>query len=671
MRYRHICRFPIACAVWLAGLAAMPARAQQWIAPTPEELHMTAVPELPGARAIVLNRNETADDDNHMTSHYFRIKILTEAGKDLGDVRLLYDKRSDGNGFTVAEIAGRTIQPDGTVVPFAGKPYDKVLEKNKRDQITTRVFSMPAVQVGSILEYRYNMRWDDRIFYSPDWNIQADLFLRQGHFLWKPTQKELLSASRGRQATTSSLAWNAVLPKGVELKRTHLPTGRVLMEVNVANVEPFGAEEYMPPVESDAYHVHFYYSPYKSGQEYWRTEGKYWSSDANKFAAADDMVRTAAKELAGNATGEEEKARALYRGVAKLENTDFTRQRSTTEEKTEGLKETKNAGDVLRKKRGSGDQIAMTYVALARAAGLNASMMIVADRSERLLKVDWMNFNQLTDVIAVVNYGGTEHFLDPGSPMMPYGHLHWSHTMSAGVRQRGNDTELAQAPAESYKYSHTSRVADLKLEENGAIKGVVSLTFEGCPAVRWRQASLRDEDAELRQSLKEQLESILPGGSEVAVQSVSGLQDAEAPLKVSFAVSGLMGSAAGSRVVLPADVFVANSRARFPHERRDQAVYYPYPEFVQDAVRLTFPPGFALESAPAENKLAYKELAAYGQRSKVSGNSVTVWRDLAIADFYFPLQDYPELRSFYAGFERKDHDSVVLKRSSTEKASVP
>ena len=49
---------------------------------------------------------------------------------------------------------------------------------------------------------------------------------------------------------------------------------------------------------------------------------------------------------------------------------------------------------------------------------------------------------------------------------------------------------------------------------------------------------------------------------------------------------------------------------------------------------------------------------------------MTVWRDFLINDFYFPVEDYAKLRTFYGNFERKDHGSVVLKRTSEEKASM-
>jgi hypothetical protein len=234
-------------------LMPVPSYAQSWfIAPTPEELQMTSIPEQPGAEAVILNRDELDDDDNHMQGIYYRIKILTEKGLHLGDVELGFNK----GHYTIGEISARTVQPDGTIIPFTGKPFDKVLEKDKENAYTARVFSMPAVKVGSIIEYRYTLRWDDHTFSSPYWNVQTDLYLRKGHFLWKPTDKELVGTRRGgRESFTSRVVWAKALPEGTDVKLTRLPTQRIRLELDVANVLPFLPEEYMPPARSARYHV--------------------------------------------------------------------------------------------------------------------------------------------------------------------------------------------------------------------------------------------------------------------------------------------------------------------------------------------------------------------------------------------------------------------------------
>ena len=656
----------------LFALALLPAvsHAQSWfIAPTQDELHMTSAPEAPDAEAIILNRDELDDDDLHMRAIYYRIKILTAKGLELGDVELLYDKRHDQRGNSIGEISARTVQPDGTVVPFTGKPFDKVLQKDADNTYSARVFSLPAVKVGSIIEYRYTIRWDDNMFSSPDWIVQTNLFLRKGHFTWKPTDKELLGTRRGgRESLSERVMYAKSLPAGTDVKLTHLPTSRIRFDLDVASIPPFLMEEYMPPIRSSRYHVFFYYTPYYDSVDFWNTETRYWSSDAGHFASVSDLVRQTATTTIAGATSDEEKARKLYAYVMTLENTDYTRTRTSAEEKAE----IKSADDVLKRKRGSSNQIAKTYVALARAAGLQASTMIVSDRSNLMLDVNWQDFEaQLTDEIAVLTYDGAQHFLDPGSRYNPFGHLEWNHTLGGGVLQDNKDKTkmFLPTPSEGYKFSHTSRVADLQLEQDGHMTGNVTLTYEGSPALRWRHVALRDDEAKLHEQMKKELERWMPGDTEVKLTAITGIDNGEVPLKVTATVDGHIGTAVGSRVMLPSALFEAGSRPTFPHEKRDQAVYFPYAEMVQDAVRYKLPAGFTIESATTKEQARFQNLAVYTLSSTQAPGSITLRRDLTVGDMYFPLKDYPELRTFYNDVEAKDHGSIVLKRS-TEKAEL-
>ena len=293
--------------------------------------------------------------------------------------------------------------------------------------------------------------------------------------------------------------------------------------------------------------------------------------------------------------------------------------------------------------------------------------MAVTDRSSMIFDANWMDFgSQLTDSIAVVKYGGADHYLDPGSRYATFGHLEWDHTVSGGVRQDNQDKAnmFQLTPSEGYKFSHTSRVGDLKLEADGHMTGTLTFTYEGSPALRWRHIALRNDEGELRDRMKKELEGMLPGGSQVEVKTISGLDDGEVPLKVIASVDGHIGNAVGSRVMLPSALFETNSHPTFPHEKRDLGVYFPFAQAIQDAVRYTLPAGFTVEAAPAKEVARFQNLAAYSQTSSQTANAITIRRDLVLGDLYYPATDYPQLREFYNDFERKDHGSVVLKRSS-------
>ena len=129
---------------------------------------------------------------------------------------------------TVEDIQGRTIHSDGTIIPFTGKPYEKLIEKTQGVKFMAKVFTMPDVQVGSIIEYRYKLRYDDNRFKAPDWYIQSDLWTRKGHYLWKPIDLSdtnmVLTGERGQ--VKSTIAWTPILPQGTEVTAIPHPRQR-------------------------------------------------------------------------------------------------------------------------------------------------------------------------------------------------------------------------------------------------------------------------------------------------------------------------------------------------------------------------------------------------------------------------------------------------------------
>jgi hypothetical protein len=272
LSFRAVARILPASVVRLAVLSAalLPglARADQFMKPTAEELAMTSLPGYPGAAAVMLYKEEITRDDLHVVQHYERVKVLSEEGKKYANIVLGYvTTKSEGDMASdeksLGDIAGRTVHPDGTVVPFTGKPYLKVIADAKYGKFQQKIFTLPDVTVGSIIEYRYNTRTNDMIFESPMWLVQDELYLREGHFVWYPTS-HLMNDENGDMVTT--ISWLPILPKGASVVRTDVPGSGQMFELKIKNVEPLENEEFMPPLGSYSYRVRFAYTPYRTGE---------------------------------------------------------------------------------------------------------------------------------------------------------------------------------------------------------------------------------------------------------------------------------------------------------------------------------------------------------------------------------------------------------------------
>jgi len=619
---------------------------------------MTSQPEVPGAAAVYLFREESSDDQLHMVSFYVRLKVLNQRGMEFADVELPYATGEDG--YSVDDIQGRTIHSDGTIIPFTGKPYQKLVEKTAAAKYMAKVFTLPNVAVGSIIEYRFKRHYDANISFLPQWYLQSNLWTRKGHYLW-------------RTVPSGRISWTSILPAGATFTQSNVSffSGLANVELNVHDIPPTPNEDFMPPINSFSYRVLFYYFLYKDPDEFWKNEGKTWAEAHDKFIGPGHLVSDSIKELTGPSDAQDQKLRKLYSAVMKLENTSYTRQQSSSEEKAEGLKEVRTTDDIWARKRGSNKQLTQLFIAMARAAGMKAYLVAVTNRDLNIFDKNYPSFSQLDDYLAIVNIDGKEQFFDPGSRYCPYGHLAWKHTLASGLRQNDGGSELVTAPREPYTYSRTQRVADLTIDQKGAVTGEIKMTYLGSPALFWRQRSLIGDAASLERELRTNVEDLVPHGIEIKAVSIEGAADYELPLTVKFEVSGALGSSTGKRLLIPCDIFAANVKPSFPHEKREIAVAFSYPHLVQDAVRIGFPTTLSVESTPLNDKTQFHTFAAYGMTTNSTPTSVITRRDYVLAEIFYAAKDYPELRTFYSKMETKDQEAVVLTAAPSVNKPTP
>lgn len=610
-----------------------------WQKPTAEELSMTSQPEVPGADAVYLFREEITEDREGMNgdimddgsdrlnyqSTYVRLKVLNEEGKKYADVQIPYDPRF----FTIGSVQGRTIHSDGSIVTFSGKPFQKMMRKSRSEEEVATVFTMPDVQVGSILEYRYYLRYNSGTIVPPHWFVQQELFIRNGHYYFRPIKGEGLS---GNNIEQSQVAYTASLPPGVAVKYSYSAD---TYELNIRNVAPLPAEEWMPPLGSISHRVLFYYTGVHTAAEYWATEGRSWSREVDRFAAAGRLKDTAA-QIVGSTAKDEDRVEKIYDAVMGLENTSFTRERSAAENKAIGVN-IRTAEDIWREKRGNKDELTLLFVGLVRAAGLNASAMLIADRDRAMFMPTYLSMDQLDDDVAIVQIDGKERFFDPGQKYCSFGQLQWTHMATGGLRQQGDRTVVAQTPGAGYQDSQTIRSAQLHLDAQGKISGLVQIKLTGAPALHWRQLGLRMDEAEVKREFEQSLQPSLPGGIEIKTNHFVGLSDWKENLLVLLDVSGGMGTASSKRIILPSSFFEASDPPFFVHEKREDPIDLHYPSVVQDTVSITLPQELAVESAPKDMRMPLGKNALYSVKYTAKPNNYGEVRVLVLANpFYEP-----------------------------------
>ena len=651
-------RFCLQAALPLATLAvflALPVSLlAQFQPPTSEELSMKEEPKAPGAAAIYLYREETVDDNLHYHSFFARIKVLTEKGKELATVGVPYPKGQ----FHITDIKARTIHEDGTIIPLDVKPADLLVALNTRSggQVNKMVFTLPSVEVGSILEYKWQLRYDDEVLSSPDWDVQQPYFVRKAHYSFIPFKyMDRVTDSKGGLA--NKLLYSSMLPEGTKVVEE--ASGRYTLDA--LNVQAIPHEDYMPPLGALIEQVQFYYSGSYGMDDFWKHEGGSWSKEMDHFASETKPLKEAVAKIVAAGDNEDAKARKLYDAVMALDNTDYTRRKSKEELKQQGLKRAKDAEDVWKQKSGSSDEIALLYLAMARIAGLKAYAMLLCNRDQEVFNPYFMSMRQLDDVLVIVVINGKEQPLDPGKRFATFGQLAWKHTLTSGLRQSDKGPVFAETHGNPYKEATTLRVADVNIAPDGTVSGTARVSMAGPAAARWRELAIENDEDEVKKQFNEYLHGLVPDGVTADFDHFLGLDDYHSQLMGIVKLSGNMGTKTGKRIFLPG-VFFA-SRAKHPFvadEKRQTVVDMEYADNIVDEVTYHVPDIFSVESAPPNTSIPWTGHAAFQLKSTVDKNSIEVDRTLARAFTMVPPKDYSALHDFYQKVATADQQQLVL-----------
>lgn len=632
-----------------------------WRPVTPEDLKLTS-DQAGHADAIILYHEQVSDDNRGHLQEYKRIKILTENGKRYADVEIPYN----GTYFQIIDIKARTISPDGAIIPFSGKVFDKVLVKGRGIKVLVKSFAFSDARPGSIIEWRYTRLAGDHSLYAPRWVLQENLVQKQAKFVFIPYHgsADVVNTKRGDYAT--GVFWSPVgLPKGVEVKQT--PDRH--MQLEMKDVPAYQPEELAPPPDMMKMRVEFYYGSSSMGKpaEFWKEEGKYWSKEVEKFIGHSSSVAQAAAQATGPSDTPEQKVRKIYAVVQKLKNSSYEEQ-SFLENLAEKSKDSSSAEQVLRQNHGSRDEITRLFVAMVRSVNIPAYVMRVGTRDEIFFQPNIPSWRQLNSEIAIVHLAdGKDIFLDPGTRFCPFGLLEWTRTAVQGVRQNtSGGTEMAQTPLPEPTQTVTQRVAQLKLQEDGSLKGKILLSWNGQEALSRRIDASKTDEAGRTKALEDELRDLLPGSGSVTVklESTKGWDEQDGRLQGVFNVEiPSFASSTGKRWLLPIALFEQNGKQLFVHAERKNPVYFSYPYRTFDTVQITVPADLQVENLP-QTQPVKTDFAIYTAERTAKGKLLELRRDFAIGGFAFQLPDYPALKSFYEKVKAGDEEQVVLQAAS-------
>jgi hypothetical protein len=614
---------------------------------TPQELAMTNVAFAPGAPAVVLNWVRRQDDNQAWEEEYLRIKVFREEGKKYGDIELPYVP-----GFSaVKNIEARTIHADGTIVPFTGQVYDKVVVKARGTAVRAKTFSLPDVQPGSILEYSYTRSFPVGFLFTSRWDVQRELPVVKAQLWLKPYEQDY-----------SSYFTHANLPAG------KLPT-RVgdHFELNLDNVPAYEKEPFSPPESVLKPHVDYFYieGTLEEPAKYWNKVARERGGYIEDFMNGRD-AQNLGKTLANGAATPDEKLRRIYARVQQLRNLSYEQDKTEQESSREKLRDNKSVDDVLRNGYGYRGELTRLFVTLARAAGFDASVLEVAQRDEYFFSQNLPDAKQLNGEVALVMIDNQPHYFDPGTPTAPFETLSWENTSTRAMRMaKKSDAVWINMPDAQPTQAIEKRVADLTLEGD-VLKGKAKVTFTGQEALARRMAVRHSDEAASKKNFEELAKGWFPDGAQVKLTKLSGLKSWEEAVVAEYDVElPNIGSIVGSRALVPMSVFAVGRKNPFAAEQRKNPVYFDYAYEVDDEVTFHLPEGFEVEALPKDATID-RGAVSYKNSWVRKDRDVTYKRAMVINALLVPADKYKIVRDFYSKAGAADQEALVLRKGGAK-----
>lgn len=643
-----------------------------------EELEQKQHPSDPSADAAILYREINSEFEYSpdkgwyvVTKYFERIKIYTKKGADEyanKTVNLYKGKEKDElrrlRGFTYNLNGGKI---NGTKLDSKGTFEDEVTKYLTQTRIT-----MPDVQEGSVIEYRYDIE-SPFITDIDEFRFQEEIPIEKLNFVFaaperfrfqtyhrgwlklpvrsevKDKQISMIVKEVNENPNTMGMDMRRVVSKN---KRVDVPFTYYTLDMD--KIPAIEEEPYVSNIKNYMAGIQFELSSADTGSgirsytSTWEDVSKtIYSSDA--FGGELNRTNYFEKDLSrilDGATDAAEKASRIYSYVVEKMNWNRLVGVYTRDGVRKAYKE--NTGNVA--------EINLILTAMLRAANLEAYPVLVSTKSNGIPLFPTINgFNY---VITAIELPQGVYLLDATDKNADMGVLE-THVINGNGRVIFGENASDWIAVTSVIPAISQSMLSVDIDRDLKISGKGQQRFSGNFALSYRNI-YRDLSSS---GYKKELEKKFRG---ISVSDIS-FENLDKPsesviLKYDFeAPDGI--EEAGGKIFLSPLLFLGFDENPFKSENRRLPIDFGLPHREQLIINFNIPEGYEIESVP-ENSMAtlVGETGTFRYLISQTGNNLQVSVDFSINHSVIAESDYDSVKKFFEILVEKENEKVVFKK---------
>ncbi|MEB2778958.1 DUF3857 domain-containing protein [Algoriphagus sp. C2-6-M1] len=610
------------------------------------EINLSEVPFEPDAPAVLLmTQGESKFFGNVFETTYFvRMKILAEAGKQYGDVRIRYyvgDKRYE-------EISGLKAQ---TVNYQDGKAEEVKVEKEGifdvavRDGYQEVRISFPSIQVGSIIEYTYK-KTDKNITFIDGWTFQNNIptlfskyqITMTPYLQYRTIGQGINYAAKVEKADSNgTYSWTLrnqySLKEEPFMKNYRDYVDRIEFQLTQYQVRSSTAgvewEKVMNTWEELGDDMISYYTE----------KGFYRSNPIEKEALTIDLSGASQKEKA-------EKAYYFLRDNYVIKGEDWIYPKQTLNQ-------------LLKSKVGTPVELMLTLMGILKSMGIKCDPVLIGSKGYgRSELVQYPFLNQFDEVLLLTELDGSLQFLDLTDLMAPFGYVDLDKHVAGGLFLQKEKSKLI--PIDIRHNSNTVYFSQVSVNDSGEL---------------WRQSSYRNyfykglEMAHVVDTKRRKSESLDKLFKEEDHTEISNFKIDDALQEKNFYTVNYevtYPESANSDMILFRPMrFSSFSENPFSEEFRMFPVDFEYAFSETYNTNVLIPEGYEIDDYPLQESFTIDGgYVTFMYSPTMMDNMLKITARVEVKIPLIPAEHYEKLKYFMESVASKFSEPVILKKKS-------